>query len=90
MCMECVCFQVIAHFFCCTPLRIVEVIPHGVPVLSHDIGDPYKSKSLFGTDRKIIYTNGLLHQGKGLEYAIEVGVCDYGIYIVVLTLIAMY
>jgi glycosyltransferase involved in cell wall biosynthesis len=44
----------------------VQVIPHGVPVVSaQDTG------RLSPSSHRILVSNGLIHQGKGLEYAID-------------------
>jgi hypothetical protein len=53
----------------------VEVIPHGVPVIPRGPKDSYRSRAFFGADKKVIFTNGLIHQGKGLEIAIRVRSC---------------
>ena len=55
----------ISLFICNSIYHIVsrvEVIPHGVPIV------PNQSRKL--SKNPILISNGLIHQGKGLEYAI--------------------
>ena len=48
----------------------VQVIPHGVPVVSFDRDDTHKSRLGFA-GRRVICTFGLINRGKGLEYMIQ-------------------
>ena len=59
-----------------TPSGLVTVIPHGVPSYSptNELirkSNSYPIKSIYGNN-KVIFSNGLIHQGKGMEYTIEV------------------
>jgi glycosyltransferase involved in cell wall biosynthesis len=48
----------------------VQVIPHGVPVVSFHRDDAHKSR-LGLAGRRVICTFGLINRGKGLEYMIQ-------------------
>ena len=48
----------------------VQVIPHGVPVVSFHRDDAHKSRPGFA-GRRVICTFGLINRGKGLEYMIQ-------------------
>lgn len=52
------------------PVKDIVVIPHGVPDLPFDRreGTPQQS---FYPGKKVIFSNGLLHQKKGIEYMIR-------------------
>ena len=59
------------------PASLIQVIPHGVPRVKHYSSDSKSVKS--GMERKlfweldtekILFSNGLLHQGKGIEHVL--------------------
>jgi len=52
------------------PARKVRIIPHGTPKVSKAINARAKA-SLHITDRVVLSTFGLIHKGKGIEYAIR-------------------
>jgi glycosyltransferase involved in cell wall biosynthesis len=65
----------------------VQVIPHGVPLVSREAGDSLKARlGLVG--RRVVCTFGLINRGKGLEYMIEampqiVAACPEVLYLIV-------
>lgn len=61
--------EILTHVYRVAPAKI-HVIHHGVPVLSLPPAEVLKQR--FGwADRQLLCTFGLLHPGKGIEYALQ-------------------
>ena len=50
---------------------MIDIIPHGVPDIPLE-RLANKNSSYFPIDQKILFTCGLLHQGKGIQFIIQV------------------